>query len=242
MDIVYYLSSFLAAVGLPLFALVVLVLLIKPSILNKRMSKVYSRKRIAGIGAVSLVVATIGFGTVLAATEPEGVKQERYAREAADAKALQLRQQQDAKQKAEATKPVVKTETKQEVVAFESTEQTSPTLAQGQKQISVQGVNGERTITYEVTYIEGKETARKEIKREVTRQPVMQVTAVGAYVAPAPSVSSTPSPAASSPSVSAPTQQSSARTGAICKDGWQSSATGSGACSHHGGVAYWLYG
>ena len=31
------------------------------------------------------------------------------------------------------------------------------------------------------------------------------------------------------------------RVGAICVDGWQSSATGSGACSHHGGVACWLY-
>lgn len=33
----------------------------------------------------------------------------------------------------------------------------------------------------------------------------------------------------------------SARTGAVCRDGWISSATGSGACSHHGGVAYWTY-
>ena len=31
------------------------------------------------------------------------------------------------------------------------------------------------------------------------------------------------------------------RTGAICNDGWESSATGSGACSHHGGVDYWLH-
>jgi hypothetical protein len=30
------------------------------------------------------------------------------------------------------------------------------------------------------------------------------------------------------------------RTGAICADGWRSSATGSGACSHHGGVYKWL--
>jgi len=29
------------------------------------------------------------------------------------------------------------------------------------------------------------------------------------------------------------------RVGAVCRDGWRSSATGSGACSHHGGVAYW---
>ncbi|WP_421773727.1 hypothetical protein [Gracilimonas sp.] len=30
------------------------------------------------------------------------------------------------------------------------------------------------------------------------------------------------------------------RTGARCKDGTSSSATGRGACSHHGGVSYWL--
>jgi hypothetical protein len=31
------------------------------------------------------------------------------------------------------------------------------------------------------------------------------------------------------------------RVGAICNDGWQSSATGSGACSQHDGVDHWLY-
>jgi len=31
------------------------------------------------------------------------------------------------------------------------------------------------------------------------------------------------------------------RVGAICNDGTQSSATGSGACSHHGGVMCWQY-
>lgn len=34
---------------------------------------------------------------------------------------------------------------------------------------------------------------------------------------------------------------SGVRVGAICRDGTRSSATGRGACSHHGGVAYWLY-
>jgi len=32
----------------------------------------------------------------------------------------------------------------------------------------------------------------------------------------------------------------SVRIGAKCKDGTNSSATGKGACSHHGGVAYWI--
>lgn len=35
---------------------------------------------------------------------------------------------------------------------------------------------------------------------------------------------------------------SGARIGAICRDGSRSSATGRGACSHHGGVAQWIIG
>lgn len=38
----------------------------------------------------------------------------------------------------------------------------------------------------------------------------------------------------------APAIPSGTRTGAVCRDGSTSSATGRGACSHHGGVAYWL--
>lgn len=36
--------------------------------------------------------------------------------------------------------------------------------------------------------------------------------------------------------------QTTYRVGAICRDGTRSSATGRGACSHHGGVDHWLYG
>lgn len=39
---------------------------------------------------------------------------------------------------------------------------------------------------------------------------------------------------------SCPAGSSGERYGAICMDGWHSSATGRGACSHHGGVDYWL--
>ena len=41
--------------------------------------------------------------------------------------------------------------------------------------------------------------------------------------------------------VSQPKHHASYRRGAICRDGWESSATGRGACSHHGGVSEWLY-
>jgi hypothetical protein len=38
-----------------------------------------------------------------------------------------------------------------------------------------------------------------------------------------------------------PPSQSRTRIGAICNDGWLSDATGSGACSSHGGVRCWRY-
>jgi len=60
------------------------------------------------------------------------------------------------------------------------------------------------------------------------------VLTVGNTPSPSPSPSPTPSP---SPSPS-PSRQ---RIGAVCKDGTPSSATGSGACSSHGGVACWRY-
>jgi carbohydrate-binding DOMON domain-containing protein len=45
----------------------------------------------------------------------------------------------------------------------------------------------------------------------------------------------------SSPTTNPAIPPSGVRIGAVCRDGTTSTATGSGACSHHGGVAYWLY-
>lgn len=51
------------------------------------------------------------------------------------------------------------------------------------------------------------------------------------------SPTATPAPRTLAPA----TQNSGVRIGAICRDGTRSNATGRGACSHHGGVSYWLY-
>ena len=70
---------------------------------------------------------------------------------------------------------------------------------------------------------------------------VATVAAVGASApTPAPAAPATASPVAqtTSPPTAVP---SGVRIGATCSDGSHSTATGSGACSHHGGVAYWLY-
>ncbi len=55
---------------------------------------------------------------------------------------------------------------------------------------------------------------------------------------PVPAPTPPPAPAPIPPPAPTPVP---IRIGAICKDGWHSTATGSGACSGHGSVASWLY-
>lgn len=129
----------------------------------------------------------------------------------------------------EALADVVEKKTVTEVihVPFESITQNDASLVKGKTILAVAGVNGERTIAYEVTYTNGVETSRTQISDVVTKQPVTQVTKVGTYVAPAP----------------APTPSNTAPAGATarCNDGTYSySQNRRGTCSHHGGVAEWL--
>ena len=85
------------------------------------------------------------------------------------------------------TKPQPKIETKTvtatEAVAFTSSTIEDGTIAQGVTQTKTAGVNGVRTITHEVTYTDGVETARTVTKDEVTTAPVNEVTALGTRVA-----------------------------------------------------------
>ncbi len=104
-----------------------------------------------------------------------------------------------------------------ENIPFESQTVDDASLADGTNQTQTEGANGIRTKTYDVTLTNGVETSRTLIKEEVTPQPVTQVIKHGTHIA-------TPY-----------------RVGATCVDGWPSSATGSGACSHHHGVSCWQY-
>lgn len=247
MDVVYYVSGVLMVVVLVVLIAATIFFLAKPHHLqkSKRINKPVSRVVILLTAITMMFTTTMSFGVVLAMTEPAGIKAARTAREAADEKtkreAAEARQHaldEQNKREVEAKKPVVKTETTTEIIPFEATQEDDNTLTKGETRVKTEGVNGERTISFEVTYVEGKETARKQVLSEVTKAPVTKVTQVGTYVAP---VVSTPAP---TPTYSAPepTVQSNVRIGAICEDGWQSSATGRGACSHHGGVLRWLYG
>lgn len=251
-DLIYYLTGIVLTLGVVALVVAIIAFLVKPALLNNhpRIKSPVSRSKIIGVGLASIMVTTIGFSSVMAATEPASIRQERAAREAATVRAGQQKQQaqkaaeEEAKHKeAEVNKPVVKTEVKTEAVAFESTEQPDASIAMGEKRLAVQGINGERTITYQVTYVKGTETARTEVKNEVTKAPVTHVTKVGTYVKPAPvAAPSTGSGYTNSQGNYVPSPGSSpAGASAQCADGTYSySQSRRGTCSHHGGVARWL--
>ena len=64
-------------------------------------------------------------------------------------------------------------------IEFETQFQSDPTLAKGEKRISIEGAKGQERILTEVRVVDGVVT-RNEVGREVLREPVAQVILVGA--------------------------------------------------------------
>ncbi len=100
--------------------------------------------------------------------------------------------------------PVITTETvKEEVkIPFTTVKKNDETLEKGKTVVSQKGIDGTETVTYEVTYTDGKETGRKEVGRVVTKKVVEEVVKVGVKVvasAPAPAPKPNPTPAPTTP-------------------------------------------
>lgn len=189
MDAMYYLSGGLMTILLLGLLVSTLAFLVKPHLLNDRkiIKNPFSRKKILLVGVLAIAGTMVGFGPVLAATEPADIKAARIERERAAQEAKQKTQNTPVETtKKEEPKPVVKEETSTEVVPFTSKEQELSTLAKGEKKITTTGVNGEKTLYYEVTYLDNKETSRVLKKEVITKEPVTQITSIGTYVAPAP--------------------------------------------------------
>jgi uncharacterized protein YabE (DUF348 family) len=150
-------------------------------------------------------------------------------------KATQTQTQQDV-----TTNEVAETE----AIPFDSTTADDPTLAKGTTKITTTGVNGTKTLTYVVTYVDGKQTSKQLKSSAVTTQPINQVTAIGTYEPPVqPSCPNGSYVNYAGNTVCSPYQSTSAPAGATarCVDGTYSfSQSRSGTCSHHGGVAAWL--
>jgi resuscitation-promoting factor RpfB len=244
MDAIYYLCGTLMSFTTVGLIIAGIYYLLKPHHLQKIrfINKPVSRVAIFAIVVVSIIGTTLGYGSVMAATEPSSVKEARIAREAADTQAKKAAEEERLRQE-ETSKPRIEKEVKTEVVAFESVEQEDSTLAKGQTKVSNEGVNGERTITYEVTYVKGVETARKEVENVVTTKPINKITKVGAYVAPVQAPTSNSGSGYTNSQgnyVESPSSNPAGAT-AQCSDGTYSySQSRKGTCSHHGGVASWL--
>lgn len=131
--------------------------------------------------------------------------------------------------------PEVKTETKTEAIAFQSSTQEDAGLTKGVTRVVTSGRNGQKTLTYKVTFIDGKEVKRDLASETVTVAPVNEVKKVGTYVYIAP-----PTPAPKPSSSSSSNQIPASGPTAKCRDGTFSySQNRRGTCSHHGGVAVW---
>ncbi|WP_289891576.1 G5 domain-containing protein [Virgibacillus pantothenticus] len=75
-----------------------------------------------------------------------------------------------------------KEEQKNEKIPYETKEKKDPALNKGEKVVEQEGVAGEKTVTYKVTYVGGIERSREVISEEVTVDPVEEITRVGTKV------------------------------------------------------------
>lgn len=113
--------------------------------------------------------------------------------------------------------------------------------------VSVKVVTGE--IKYaDVTWFASQKIApvpvatptRLALPTAIPPAPTRAIVRTAIPLAPTRAIVPTAIPTITPAPVQPPSQQPGQRYGAICRDGTQSGATGSGACSHHGGVAQWL--
>jgi uncharacterized protein YabE (DUF348 family) len=68
------------------------------------------------------------------------------------------------------------------VIPFKKKTVTDSTLPKGEQAVTTKGVNGARRLTYQLTLVNGVQTAKELLKQEVAKQPRTQVTTVGTKV------------------------------------------------------------
>ena len=96
--------------------------------------------------------------------------------------------------------PVITTKdiTKKETISFKTMRISNSSIEKGKEQVSTEGRNGEKTLTYRVTYKDGKEVSRKLISSKVNVKPQNKIVLVGTKTIekPAPKPSEKPAPKA----------------------------------------------
>ncbi|MFY1653131.1 G5 domain-containing protein [Solwaraspora sp. WMMB762] len=76
-----------------------------------------------------------------------------------------------------------KTVTETREIPFKEKRVDDPNLAKGKTKVKTAGVTGVKTLTYQVTYTDGVQTAKELVSETVTKQPVSKVVRVGTKVA-----------------------------------------------------------
>lgn len=77
--------------------------------------------------------------------------------------------------------------TETETVAYQTQTKKSKEMTVGTSKVTRQGVNGEKKVTYRVTYVDGKEDGRKAVKEEIIKKPVDKIVTQGTKPKPTPS-------------------------------------------------------
>lgn len=186
----------------------------------------------AGKVTTIAVASLLSYGMVASAASPPTTAQPPSASSTSQSKT-----------ETAAPKVEVKTVTTTSAIPFTSSTVKDSSLASGTIQTRTAGVDGVMTHTVKVTYTDGVETNRSEPIDTVTTQPIIEVKAVGTYVAPQPSCGNGTYVNSAGNTVCSPYSSPSPPEGATaqCGDGTYSfSQSHSGTCSHHGGVSVWL--
>ena len=66
-----------------------------------------------------------------------------------------------------------------ETIAYSTEEQYSSDMVEGTSEVTRQGSNGEKEITYKVKYVDGKEESREKIAEKITKEPVSEIITYG---------------------------------------------------------------
>ncbi|WP_193750461.1 G5 domain-containing protein [Curtobacterium luteum] len=102
-------------------------------------------------------------------------------------------------------KTVVTEVSERSSVPFSRTTVEDATVPKGESHVTIAGVDGVKTTYYRVTTVDGVETEREQVRQVLNRAPVVEVTTIGTYVAPAPA-----------PAPKVPEQHSFITPGAYC--------------------------
>lgn len=66
-----------------------------------------------------------------------------------------------------------------EKISFETEERYSDSISSGSSEVTQEGVDGEKEVTYKVKYVDGKEDSRKSVSEKVIKEPVNKIVTYG---------------------------------------------------------------